>query len=616
MRENTLPPMLRLRRFRTTPATLCALWLAFWAVTAARQTALFAAGAGAAEPVPIEITEVAPQRFETRGDTVFADFGKDVYGSLQIEFSAPPASSNVIVRLGEKLAEDGAIDRRPPGSVSYREIPLSIRPGQRSYRLEIPTKRSHQGAAAAKSPAYIGEVAPFRYAEVEGAGLPLDASGLRQLFAHAPFDDNASRFECSDDTLNAVWALCKHTVKAATAFGVYIDGERERIPYEADAYINLLSHYACDLDPRVGRATFLRLMDHPTWPTEWSLHMPMYAAADYRATGDVSLASANYERLKKKLFRDKARGDGLIVATSIVDWPQSERDNYNDGRPAPGDSRQIGPEVNTVANAFYYRALRDMALLARALNKEDDARDFDGAAARVFESFNRVFFDSQRNLYIDGEGSAHASLHANMFALAFGLAPESRIQPVADFVQSRGMACSVYGAQYLLEALFGAGRDGAAVQLMAAGTKRSWRHMIDLGSTMTLEAWDAEFKKNLTWNHAWGTAPANIISRFVLGARPVKPGYSEMLIAPQLGTLQWARGQVPTPLGPVSVNATNGAVFTLELVIPPGSRARVQLPRRASGQMSVDGKPVSATGEGATLAVESIEAGTHVIESR
>ena len=58
MRENTMPPMLRLRRFRTTPATLCALLLAFWAVTAARETALFAAGAGAAESVPIEITEL------------------------------------------------------------------------------------------------------------------------------------------------------------------------------------------------------------------------------------------------------------------------------------------------------------------------------------------------------------------------------------------------------------------------------------------------------------------------------------------------------------------------------------------------------------------------------
>jgi hypothetical protein len=27
---------------------------------------------------------------------------------------------------------------------------------------------------------------------------------------------------------------------------IYVDGDRERIPYEADAYINMLSHYAVD----------------------------------------------------------------------------------------------------------------------------------------------------------------------------------------------------------------------------------------------------------------------------------------------------------------------------------------------------------------------------------
>jgi hypothetical protein len=90
------------------------------------------------------------------------------------------------------------------------------------------------------------------------------------------------------------------------------------------------------------------------------------------------------------------------------------------------------------------------------------------------------------------------------------------------------MACSVYGAQYLLEALFAAGRDKYAVELMAARTGRSWWHMIESGSTMTWEAWDAQAKNNLTWNHAWGAAPANILSRYVLGVRPVEPGYKKL----------------------------------------------------------------------------------------
>ncbi|HOD80491.1 MAG: Bacterial alpha-L-rhamnosidase [Planctomycetes bacterium ADurb.Bin126] len=574
-----------------------------------------AACAIAAEPVPLQVTEVAPTRMEVRGRALFADFGKAAYGNLQVAFAADPPAGELTVRLGEKITEQGVVDRKPPGSVNYREVKLAVRPGQRTYRLAIPSKPFHKGKASVKTPPSIGEVTVFRYVEIEGVAPAKDALSLRQLFVHAPFDDEASSFESSDKTLNAVWDLCKHTMKATTAFGVYIDGERERIPYEADAYINQLSHYACDLDPRVARATVAHLLAHPTWPTEWSLHMPMMAAADYLATGDAALAREHYQALKKKLLMDKARDDGLLRASAIVDWPAAERDGYNDGVVDPKQTKQVGPMINTVVNAFYYHALNRMALLARAVDNEDDARDSERKAAQVRDSFNRVFFDAARGLYVDGEGSRHASLHANMVALAFELAPPERVAKVAAFVRSRGMACSVYGAQYLLEGLFLAGEDRYAVDLMTARTKRSWWHMIESGSTMTWEAWDAQFKKNLTWNHAWGAVPANILARFVLGVRPAAPGYSKITIAPQPGGLAWVRGKVPTAVGPVAVKIENAATFRMEIELPAKARGSVALPMRQQRQVLLDGKPEQAVATDRTLNVE-VPAGRHVLESR
>lgn len=567
------------------------------------------------EPVPLQITEVPPVRMETRGPIVFADFGRDAYGSLKIEFANDPSTAELKVRLGEKLDAQGSIDRTPPGSVNYREVALLTKPGQRVYRLAIPSKPFHLGKASVKMPATIGEVTPFRYIEIEGAGLPNGKLDVRQLFVHAPFADDASSFQSSDETLNAVWDLCKHTMKATTALGVYIDGERERIPYEADAYINQLSHAACDTDPRVARNSFQHLLAHPTWPTEWSLHMPMIAAADYMQSGDPVLARENYEALKKKLMMEKAREDGLLSASAIVDWPVGERDGYNGGVTDPAKRQQVGPMINTVVNAFYYHALGRMAVLASALNKQDDAHEFERKAQQVREAFNKVFFDPARGLYLDGEGSDHASLHSNLFPLAFGLVPADRVSKIADFLESRGMACSVYGAQYLLEALFAAGRDKYAVGLMAARTDRSWWHMIESGSTMTWEAWDAKFKKNLTWNHAWGAAPANILSRFVLGVRPLAPGFSKLVIAPQPGSLAWVRGKVPTPLGPVDVKVDNGAMFRLEVEIPKQARAVVALPRRKERQFVFDGKPVNA-GTGETTLVPDVPPGRHIFQSR
>jgi len=581
-------------------------------------TSLRASAAGDAVPVKLEVTPIAPVKVEKRGNVWFADFGKDAYGQLQLKVPADMPPAKLTVRLGEKLDASGAIDRHPPGSVNFCELTPVTFPGRPAYEIIvpiIPSKPAHLKPGAVREPDSIHEVTPFRYAEIEGLSVPLDTSELRQLFVHAPFDDSASSFESSDATLNAVWDLCKHTMKATTAFGIYIDGERERVPYEADAYINMLSHYACDLDPRVAHVTLEYLLKHPTWPTEWSLHMPMMAAADYEATGDTALAQHNYDALKKKLLMNLARKDGLLRAGAIVDWPEGERDGYNNGQKFPGD-RQLGPEYNTVVNAFYYHALQGMTSLAHAIGKEGDAREFEVKAKQVYASFNAKFFDAAQGLYIDGEGSSHASLHGNLFALDFGLVPAERQAKVADFVQSRGMACSVYGAQYLLETMFKSGKDDYALRLMTDRGERGWVHMMELGSTMTTEAWDAKFKPNLTWNHAWGSAPANIVSRFVLGVRPLEPGYAKLLVAPQPGKLAWVQGKVPTARGPVTVKVTNSDGFKLDVDIPAGTTARLAVPNIEGAQVRLDGKKVSAVADGLFLAVDNVTPGHHVLERR
>ncbi len=545
--------------------------------------ALIFSGTLVAQPlVPLTTTPIPPVHTELRGNVCFVDFGQAFYGNL--ELSLPPGlTKKITVRLGEKLAANGTIDRKPPGSVNFRSVDLMPDPAGGTVRLAIPPKKFHLGAASVKMPVEIGEVTPFRYAEIEGAPANLRTDAIRQLAVYAPFNDDAAAFSSSDDTLNAVWALCKHTMKATTAFGVYIDGERERIPYEGDVYINLLSHYAVDLDPRVARATFAHLLRKPTWPTEWSLHMPIVAEADYEATGDPVLARTHFDAIKAKLLMSKAGPDGLLRASAIVDWPAAERDGYNDGVVDPKQKKQVGPEVNTVANAFYYRALRATARLASAIGKHAEARELGAKADAVHAAFNAAFFDAARGIYIDGVGAAHASLHANMFPLAFDLVPTERRAGVAAFVESRGMACSVYGAQYLLDALYLNGNSDTALSLMTNRGPRGWWHMIESGSTMTWEAWNAQAKPNLTWNHAWGAAPGNIIARHVLGVRPLEPGYTRILIAPQPGSLHWMKGKVPTPRGPVSV-AWNADATRLEFEVPAGATARVVLPGATTSQ--------------------------------
>lgn len=47
--------------------------------------------------------------------------------------------------------------------------------------------------------------------------------------------------------------------------------------------------------------------------------------------------------------------------------------------------------------------------------------------------------------------------------------------------------------------------------------------------------------------HAWSSGPTSALSKYVLGVRPVEPGYKTWLIEPQIGDLTWATGTAPTP---------------------------------------------------------------------
>jgi hypothetical protein len=167
------------------------------------------------------------------------------------------------------------------------------------------------------------------------------------------------------------------------------------------------------------------------------------------------------------------------------------------------------------------------------------------------------------------------------------------------------MACSVYGAQYLMEALYNVGEDDYALSLMSADTKRSWMNMLRAGSTVTTEAWDEYYKPNLTWNHAWGAAPANIIPRRLMGIRPLKPAFELIEIKPQPGNLRKVDLVMPTIRGSVSARwMRNGDRFEFDVTIPANSRARVWLPSLSTDTFNENGKKINECEDILTLGSE------------
>jgi hypothetical protein len=586
---------------------------------------------------PLEQREIIPVTFiKKKAGHYFIDFGRAAFGTIQVTLKSNGIKHQVEVLLGEKLKSADEVDDNPGGSIRYREMVLQLKQGTHTYVVPITPNERNTRENAIKMPDYTGEVMPFRYCEIINSPSELTASDVKQIVVHYPFNDEASKFTCSDTVLNDVWNLCKYTIKATSFCGVYVDGDRERIPYEADAYINQLCHYNVDSEYTMGRYSHEYLIRHPTWPTEWILHSVLMAWADYLYTGNKESMAYYYDDLKAKTLLALAREDGLISTRTglvsdevlhaihfkgelrdIVDWPpasftkrdKGERDGY------------VFTDINTVVNAFHYQALHLMSKIADALDKTEDAHLFNTHADVVRRSINKKLFDYQRGIYVDGEGTNHSSLHANMIPLAFGIVPEEYRNTVTSFIKSRGMVCSVYGAQYLLEALYAAGEDEYALYLMTNSSDRSWPHMIyNVGTTITLEAWDKKYKENLDWNHAWGAAPANIIPRYVMGIQPLEPGFAKILIKPQVGTLKFGSMDLPTVRGKIHIDFEyeQNSLFLMNIDIPANTTAKVYLPALKSNSPTVEMDDLDYDGMiiGKYIMLDDIGSGTHKFVKR
>jgi len=516
---------------------------------------------------------IRPVLIEKTGtNNYFIDFGKAAFGTIVIS-AATSRRDTIIVHLGEKLSGRKTIDRNPGGTIRYNRILLPVEPGRTSYTVDIPPDERNTGPSAVHLPDSLGVITPFRYCELENCNFVPGPDRIYQKAVWYYFDDNESSFECSDSTLNAVWNICKYSIKATSFAGIYVDGDRERIPYEADAYINQLGHYYTDREYSIARRTNEYFIDHPTWPTEWILQTVMLFHNDLMFTGNIESIAKYYKALQYKTLFEIARPDGLISSKNvteaimlnlgfsnakdrirdIVDWPPSQKDTGWKLATAEGERDGYDmTEINTVVNAFHYRSLVLMAEIAGCLGKSVDSLLFVSRAVKVRNAINYKLFDRNKGIYLDGENSNHSSLHANMMALAFDIVPEDNKKSVIEFIKSRGMACSVYGAQYLLEGLYKAGEQDYALSLMNATHDRSWYNMIKTGSTITMEAWDMKYKPNSDWNHAWGAVPANIIPGYMWGIRPAIPGFGKVIIKPQLSTLKNSTVTVPTIKGKIS----------------------------------------------------------------
>lgn len=473
---------------------------------------------------------------------VLFDFGKTAYSQLEIELEAH-LEQTISVVLGEEL-KDGWLTLVPNAFRTFQMFTLVLKKGRHTYKIEIP---EYYPAYGKERPFFEtpkecgGEILPFRYVQI---GHFYGEITCRRTSFYADIYDNEASFICADYWMAHLWDFCRYSLKATSIFPCFLDGERERMPYEADTYIAMLTYLVSSAHSKIAKDTLDYFMTNGqhTWPTEWHLFVPFLVKQYMLYTGDMDSVKRWLPYLPEKLLPKHRNQDGLIVqqkntiVRDIVDWPELDRDNYEFGTP------------NFVPNAMLVASARTVAELT------GDA-SFSEYADQVRSVLRATML--KNGLFVDSPESNHTSLHTAMTALLFNIADDAERPALQAVLEKKGMACSVYGAQMLLDATFSAKMDKHGVYLLSKDDVRSWKNMIRVGSTITMEGWDDSIKPNQDWNHAWGSAAGNVIVRWYCGIRPVAPGFARFTVSPCTEAQEY-KYRHPTPFGHIDVSFVPG----------------------------------------------------------
>jgi hypothetical protein len=295
-----------------------------------------------------------------------------------------------------------------------------------------------------------------------------------------------------------------------------------------------------------------------------------------------------------------------------------------------------GPHV-AYYNAQYVRALRLAASLAGWNGDGARGDRWRSRAAESAAAFPGAFWNPATGAFRDtaGDTDVHA-LDGNVFAILAGIATPGQARSALAYVdrnmwQSFGNSVAdrsgwrganwgdgdharVYPFVSFFELLarYEAGADESALELI----RREWGFMAVRGpGTGTMwetiaNEFGGQVDFNPSWSHGWSSGAAPALTTHVLGVKPTSPGFATFSVTPRPGGLEFARGTVPTPRGPIRVAwELRGAELSLEVTAPPGTVWENPPAQAATDQQAtpaVQPSPVAASAPSVSAAAKTL----------
>jgi alpha-L-rhamnosidase len=425
----------------------------------------------------------------------------------------------------------------------------------------------------------------FRYIEITGYPEPIEpGSGLIVCWAYTGMRQTGS-FNCSDDHLNKLYAMCMRTQKNNVLGQVVDCPHREQAQYLADADLQAQALlYNFDASAAILAKTLMDFADaqledgtfpfnapsnyhHPQFHIqipEWDLHFATLLWTLYDATGDLQVLTTFYKPLCSMIDYYMSKRDpkwGLIPLDKgwhISDWPYPSVEHRG--------------EFLTVQQIKALQALRIAVKAAAAIGRNSDAQRYQGLAKQLMRNVNKHLFVAKLAAYRDSIDSQQTHQGVTALAIAANIVPGNLRKKAIDFVAACEWECRTVLSLPLLRVLFECGRQQEAFDIINRREFPGWGYMIAQGAQTLWEGWEDRDSHS----HAWNGYPARLLQEYVAGIRSAAPGFRKAVIQPFFpDSLSFAEATVHTPHGSLAAGweRTMTGNIRIQATIPPGIEA-------------------------------------------
>jgi alpha-L-rhamnosidase len=553
-----------------------------------------------AGPPVQEIEQIKPVSVLTTpaGETVL-DMGQNMVGWVRFRLSAP-AGTTVTLRHAEVLDKAGNL---------YVE-------NLRSARQTITYTAKGEGVETYE-PHFTFQ--GFRYVAVSGWQGKVNPDDFTGIVVHSAMP-RTGNFESSSTLLNQlqhniIWGQKGNFLDVPTD----CPQRDERLGWTGDAqafaptasfnhdtaafYTKWLKDVALDQEDD-GAVPFVipNVLSHKTRKEEaasagWADVAVIVPWDVYQAYGDKRILVEQYPSMKAwvEYIRRQAGatyiwssgfsfGDWLAYATTQSDYPGATTDK------------------DFIQTAYFARSTDLLAKTAEVLGKKEDAKQYEALEEHIKTAFLKEFVTENGRLSPNTQ-TAYA------LALAFGLLPDflraSAAERLAADVRKFGhLTTGFLGTPVLTQVLSDYGYLDEAYLLLNRTEYPSWLYPVTKGATTIWERWDGinpdgtfQSASMNSFNHYAYGAIGNWMYSVVAGIAidEKEPGYKHVLIQPHPGGgLTFAKASIETMYGRVASDwKADGNKMTLQIEIPPNTRATVLLPDTTVADTSESGKALS-----------------------